>query len=261
MVPCWDAVMPRGIFFLEVGTQFSHFETLPAAVSVTNEALEAGMSPVPTPGATATCSCPHSSPPSGKWWQWELKELWARIYLILFSVSSIDWNISSFKLRSSQQREGTSSPVLLQGVKPHPPGRVMLVKMAVQEELMSKGLLPAQLARSDPMKTSSDGCPGPGWLLGRGHRGVHDAHLPPLWCWTEIPHPPSAFPPPLRKAERKQGIFALPVKGEFFFPGPFQLCFPCCRVHLAPGATNVPKLPSPPAARLPRGYQVLPILD
>lgn len=39
MVPCWAAVMPRGIFFLEVRTQFSHVETLikrsPGTQSVT----------------------------------------------------------------------------------------------------------------------------------------------------------------------------------------------------------------------------------
>lgn len=74
MVPCWDAGKPRGIFFLEVGTQFNYIETLIIAVSMIKDALEPEMSPAPTPGAMAIYSSPHSPPPSGKWEQWELKE-------------------------------------------------------------------------------------------------------------------------------------------------------------------------------------------
>lgn len=118
---------------------------------------------------------------------------------------------------------------------------------------MSKELLPAQLSQSDPMKTNFGGCPGPGWLL----------PWPPQWCWIEIPRPPPGFPPPLRKADRKQGILFCLWKEKSALSRSFELCVPCCRVHLAPvlHMTNVPKLPSPSAARLPRGYQVLSILD
>lgn len=75
MVPRWGAVMPGGIFFLEVRTQFSHAEALIIAAIVANKALHPGMSPVPSPGATATCSCSHS----GKWEQQELKQFRAGI--------------------------------------------------------------------------------------------------------------------------------------------------------------------------------------
>lgn len=53
MVRCWDAVMPSGILFLELRSQFSPVETRVTAVSEQNEALVRGLPSVPTPGVTA----------------------------------------------------------------------------------------------------------------------------------------------------------------------------------------------------------------
>lgn len=95
--------------------------------------------------------------------------------------------------------------------------------------------------------------PAPGGCWAGSPGQCSDAHLAWQWCWIEIPRPPSGFPLPLRKAQRKKGILLCLWKEKFVLSGSFKLCRQCCRVHWPQPVlhmTNVPKLPSPSAARL-----------